>query len=221
MADIIPALTRPVITYGLAKGRDYQATDINADYLNWKFTARRPAGRPSLEVAVSPPGQHNVQNALAAVAVATELGVSDKAICEAMEGFHGVGRRFEIHADCALSGKRCTLVDDYGHHPREIAAVIDTLRSLWPDRRLIMAFQPHRYSRTRDLFDAFVEVLGRVDVLICSIPIRPESGPFRARKAGISLRRFAPPVHLDTNAWRERRKRPLRPSTVWLPKTMS
>lgn len=166
VADIIPALTRPVITYGLAQGRNYQATDINSDSLNWKFTALRPAGRPALKVSVSPPGQHNVLNALAAVAVATELGVSDQAICEAMEDFHGVGRRLEIHADCALSGKPCTLVDDYGHHPREIAAVIDTLRSVWPEKRLVMAFQPHRYTRTRDLFDAFVEVLGRVDVLI-------------------------------------------------------
>lgn len=166
VSDIIPALTRPVITYGLAKGRDYQATNIRADHLSWRFTAVRPAARTALEVAVSPPGNHNVLNALAAVAVASEQGVADQAICDAMERFHGVGRRFEIHPNCLTSGKRYVLVDDYGHHPREISAVIDTARKVWPERRLVMAFQPHRYSRTCESFEAFVEVLGRVDTLI-------------------------------------------------------
>ncbi len=165
VADILPALTRPVLTYGLAEGRDYRATNIRADHLDWRFTAHRTAGRPPVEVAVSPPGTHNVLNALAAVAVATELGLSDDAIAGAMENFHGVGRRFEIHPHCLINGKRFILIDDYGHHPRELAAVIDTARHLWPRRRLVMAFQPHRYSRTQQLFDAFVDVLARVDVL--------------------------------------------------------
>ena len=166
VADIMPALTRPVLTYGLSKGCDYQAARVLTNHMDWRFTAIRPEGRPALEICVSPPGAHNVLNALAAVAVASELGLSDEAICQAMANFHGVGRRFEIHSDCVLGGDNFTLVDDYGHHPREIAAVIDTARSLWPRRRLVMAFQPHRYSRSRDLFDAFVEVLSRVDVLV-------------------------------------------------------
>ncbi len=166
VADIIPALTRPIITCGFAEGRDYQATNLRVRGLNWQFTVRRPEGRAPLEIALSPPGTHNVLNALAAVAVASEQGVSDEAICEAMAGFHGVDRRFEIHQGCRLSGRQFTLIDDYGHHPREIAAVIDTVRRIWPRRRLVMAFQPHRYTRTQDLFDAFVEVLSRVDMLI-------------------------------------------------------
>jgi len=166
VADILPALTRPVLTYGIAQGRDYRATNICAEHLDWRFTARRPAGRPPIEVAVSPPGTHNVLNALAAVATATELGLPDDAIASAMEHFHGVSRRFEIHADCAIKGKRFTLIDDYGHHPCEIAAVIDTARQLWPRRRLVMAFQPHRYSRTHHLLGAFVDVLARVDALV-------------------------------------------------------
>ena len=166
VADIIPALTRPVLTYGLCQGRDYRATNIRAEHLDWRFTATRPGGRLDIDVAVSPPGTHNVLNALAAVATATELGIEDDAIASAMENFHGVGRRFEIHSDCEMTGKRFTLVDDYGHHPREIAAVIDTARHLWPARRLVMAFQPHRFSRTHHLFDAFVDVLSRVDTLV-------------------------------------------------------
>ena len=166
VADILPALSRPVLTYGIEDGRDYRATSIRAEHLDWRFTALRPAGHAPIEVAVSPPGAHNVLNALAAVATATELGLSDDAIASAMENFHGVGRRFEIHPECMIEGKRFTLVDDYGHHPREIAAVIDTARQLWPRRRLVMAFQPHRYSRTHHLFDAFVDVLSRVDALV-------------------------------------------------------
>lgn len=166
VSDIIPALTRPVLTYGLGENCDYQATSIRSNHLDWRFTAKRPNGRTALEVAVSPPGNHNVLNTLAAVAIASELKVPDEAISEAMANFHGVGRRFEIHPDCAVRGKGFTLVDDYGHHPREIAAVIDTARSLWPKRRLVMTFQPHRYSRSRDLFDAFLDVLTRVDALV-------------------------------------------------------
>lgn len=166
VADIMPALTRPVLTYGCAKGRDYRATNIRADGLSWRFTALRPEDRVPLEVAVPLPGSHNVLNALAAVAVASEQGIEDQAICDAMERFHGVGRRFEIYSSCSAAGKPYTLVDDYGHHPREVSMVIDTARKVWPDRRLVLAFQPHRYSRTRDLFEAFVEVLGRVDTLI-------------------------------------------------------
>lgn len=164
--DIMPALTRPVITYGMAKDADYRAGAVCRDDLTWRFTAHRPEGRPDLQVRVSPPGNHNLLNALAAVAAATEQGIADEYICQGLAGFHGVGRRFEVHADCRVDAGEFTLVDDYGHHPREISAVIDTARSVWPDRRLVMAFQPHRYTRTRALFDEFVDVLGRVDALV-------------------------------------------------------
>ena len=166
VADIMPALTRPVITYGLSKNLDYRAINVRREALTWRFTATRPWGRPDLEISVSPPGNHNLLNALAAVAVATEQGISDEAISEGMDKFHGVGRRFEVYHDCHAREGPFTLVDDYGHHPREISAVIETARDVWPDRRLVMAFQPHRYTRTRELFEDFVEVLARVDALV-------------------------------------------------------
>ena len=112
------------------------------------------------------PGRHNVQNALAAVAIALELGVGFKAIRKALANFEGVGRRCESHGELKLSGKRVLLVDDYGHHPREVAATFEALRSAYPKRRLVVAFQPHRYTRTRDLFDDFREVLSTADALL-------------------------------------------------------
>lgn len=181
--DIMPALTRPVITYGLAKDADYCASHVHRDALTWRFTAHRPGGRPDIEVCVSPPGDHNLLNALAAVAAATEQGIADESICQGLAGFHGVGRRFEVHADCRAGGTEFTLVDDYGHHPREISAVIDTARSVWPDKRLVMAFQPHRYTRTRDLFDEFVEVLGRVDALVLLSTYAAGENPIRAAQS--------------------------------------
>ena len=166
VADIMPALTRQVITYGLSENLDYRATNLRPKGLTWRFTAQRPLGHPDIDICVSPPGNHNLLNALAAVAVATEQGISDESIREGMEKFHGVARRFEVYHDCQARKGPFTLVDDYGHHPREMSCVIDTARSVWPNRRLVMAFQPHRYTRTRDLFEEFVDVLGRVDALV-------------------------------------------------------
>ena len=150
--------------YGFDATADYRAVDLEAGEGSWRFTVLRPSG-PDLSVSLPLPGRHNVQNALAAIAVAAEEGVADEAIIAGLEQFGGVGRRFET-ADCVVRGNRVTVVDDYGHHPTEVARMVDTVRQLWPDRRLVMAYQPHRYTRTRDLYDEFVAVLARVDRLL-------------------------------------------------------
>ncbi len=123
-------------------------------------------GYAPLTVTLAMPGWHNMLNALAAIAIATHLEVSDAAIAKSLAAFKGIGRRFQQQGDVAVAGGNVTLVDDYGHHPREIAATLEALRQAWPTRRAIVIFQPHRYSRTRDLFEDFVHVLSTVDVLI-------------------------------------------------------
>jgi UDP-N-acetylmuramate--alanine ligase len=124
-------------------------------------------GAGGLEVRLNLPGRHNVQNALAAIAVGTELGVGDAAIRKALAEFHGVGRRFQRWGDAALpGGGRITVVDDYGHHPAEMAATLEAARGAFPGRRIVLAFQPHRFTRTRDLFEDFVRVLSTVDALV-------------------------------------------------------
>jgi len=119
-----------------------------------------------LPVELSLPGRHNVRNALAAVAVARELGVPDAAIARGLARFEGIGRRFHVQEGVVIGASRVTLVDDYGHHPREIAATLETARAVWPGRRLVAVFQPHRYTRTRDLFEDFVRALSRADALL-------------------------------------------------------
>ena len=122
---------------------------------------------PALSVVLNLPGRHNVQNALAAIAVATELGVANQAIVEALRDFKGVGRRFQHYGECPTStGGTFTLIDDYGHHPAEIRATLQAARGAYPGRRILLAFQPHRFSRTRDLFEDFVKVLGQADQLL-------------------------------------------------------
>ena len=163
--SIIPELARPVLTYGFAEEADFRAVDCKIVSGRWQFRVQRPQ-RSALNVRLAIPGEHNVQNALAAIAVASDEGIDDAAIIKGLESFSGVSRRFQITEGIELGTDTVTLVDDYGHHPTEVAAVISTARQLWPDRRLVMAYQPHRYSRTRDLFDDFVRVLSRVDVLV-------------------------------------------------------
>jgi UDP-N-acetylmuramate--alanine ligase len=131
------------------------------------FRAIREGIAGSLDVCVNLPGRHNVQNSLAAIAVATELGVPDALIVKALTEFHGVGRRFQRYGDIALAaGGSFALVDDYGHHPAEMAATLEAARGAFPGRRIVLAFQPHRYTRTRDLFEDFVKVLSTVDALL-------------------------------------------------------
>ena len=164
--SIIPMVSKPIISYGTGEDAQVRATDIAAVDGQMQFVAHREGEAP-LAVTLNLPGQHNVLNALAAIAVATELGVGDAAIQKALHDFKGVGRRFQRHGEIALAGGGSfTLVDDYGHHPVEMAATIAAARGAFPGRRLVLAFQPHRYTRTRDCFEDFVKVLSTVDALV-------------------------------------------------------
>jgi UDP-N-acetylmuramate--alanine ligase len=168
---IVPAVTKPVLTYGTGPDALFRAEDIRADAGRMRFRALRPQA-PPLEVTLNLPGRHNVLNALAAIAVATELGVPEPGILKGLAEFGGVGRRFQKYGEVALPvadgrpGGRFTLIDDYGHHPAEMAATLEAARGAYPGRRIVLAFQPHRYTRTRDLFEDFVKVLSTADALV-------------------------------------------------------
>jgi UDP-N-acetylmuramate--alanine ligase len=164
--DILPFVSKPVLSYGFAPEAQVRAIDAVADGTRMRFTVQREDQSP-LAIVLNLPGRHNVANALAAIAVGSELGVSDSAIAEALAGFTGVGRRFALHGEQpAPRGGSYTLIDDYGHHPVEMAATIAAVRDAFPGRRLVLAFQPHRYTRTRDCFEDFVKVLSTTDVLL-------------------------------------------------------
>jgi UDP-N-acetylmuramate--alanine ligase len=166
VCSILPAVTKPVITYGTSGEAAVRAEHIRHDAGRMRFRALRDNAAP-LEVTLNLPGRHNVLNALAGIAVASELGVKDQAILKALAEFHGVGRRFQRYGDIALPGAgRFSLIDDYGHHPAEMAATLEAARGAFPGRRIVLAFQPHRYSRTRDLFEDFVKVLSTADVVL-------------------------------------------------------
>jgi len=165
--EIMPAVAKPIIRYGLAESAHVRAVDIRHENAQMKFAVLRPGQAPRLDIVLNLPGVHNVLNALAAIAVADEVGVSDEAIVKALADFKGVGRRFQRCGEIALaSGGRFTLIDDYGHHPAEMTATLAAARGAFPGRRLVLAFQPHRYTRTRDCFEDFVRVLTTVDVLL-------------------------------------------------------
>ena len=166
LRSVLPSVSRPLLTYGFAAEADYRARDLDVQGARWRFTVDRPEPHRPLAVELALPGQHNVLNALAAIAVATDEGLPDTAIVRALAEFRGVGRRFQTTEQVRLGEHALTVVDDYGHHPTEVAAVVATARAVWPDRRLVMCYQPHRYSRTRDLFDEFLRVLSALDVLI-------------------------------------------------------
>lgn len=166
VCDILPQICRPRITYGLSDEADFVASAINYRGAQAHFRVTRPIGGP-LEVTLNLPGRHNVLNALAAIAIATQLKIADAAILQALANFGGVGRRFQIYGDFKLKqGGQITLLEDYGHHPREIHVTIEAIRQCWPGQRLVMVYQPHRYSRTKDLFNEFCQVLSQVDVLL-------------------------------------------------------
>ncbi|MGK2915550.1 MAG: glutamate ligase domain-containing protein, partial [Porticoccaceae bacterium] len=160
------AVGRPTLTYGFAEGADFRITDVKLDGLGSRFVIHRPEGRVPLALRLNIPGAHNVLNAAAVVAVATDEGIADAAIERGLAGFQGVGRRFEVYGDYPVAGGTAMLVDDYGHHPREVEVTIQAVRDGWPGRRLVVIFQPHRYSRTRDLYEDFVQVLSACDALI-------------------------------------------------------
>jgi len=164
-ASLVPRLARPVVTYGIEEDADVRAVNIVRDGLWTRFDVQR-RGASTVSVQLNLPGTHNVLNALAAIAVGTELEVSDEAIQSALVSFHGVDRRLQQYGDVQSAVGRLTLIDDYGHHPTELAATLEAIRQGWPQRRIVLAFQPHRYSRTRDLLDDFARVLAGVDALI-------------------------------------------------------
>ena len=168
VARLAAETPRHVMTYGIAENADVRAEDITQDGPRMHFTLRLPEGA-SVPVTLALPGRHNVLNALAAAAVGWQLGVSPQAIAAALEKFAGIGRRFnDLGEVSTAAGARVRVVDDYGHHPRELAAVFAAARGGWPERRLVVAFQPHRYSRTRDQFDDFAAVLSEADALVLS-----------------------------------------------------
>ncbi len=162
---LLPRIARPTITYGFASEADVRAIDFTQANGATHFTVLRKDCVP-LKVTLNLPGKHNALNALAAIVVSTEEGVSDEAIQQGLLHFQGVGRRFQMLGKIETAQATAQLVDDYGHHPREIQAVLEATRSGWPDKRLVMVFQPHRYTRTKALFEDFVSVLSGVDVLI-------------------------------------------------------
>ena len=166
--EIIPQVTKQIVRYGLNEQANIRAEDVRADNGRMHFTAVRRNGSVSrLPITLNLPGVHYVQNALAAIAVATEVGASDDSIIKALGEFRGVGRRFQRYGELPLpKGGAVTVIDDYGHHPVEMVATLAAARGAFPGRRLVLAFQPHRYSRTRDCFEDFVQVLGTVDVLL-------------------------------------------------------
>jgi UDP-N-acetylmuramate--alanine ligase len=169
--NILSKITRPVIRYGIEQEADIRASNIKASGLQTYFDVMLPDRDEPLAITLNMPGKHNVLNALAAIAVAHELGVEDAAIQLALKEFQGIGRRMHVYDDIKMvMGKTAagtiTLIDDYAHHPTELAATLQAVRAGWPDKRVVVVFQPHRYTRTRDLFEDFALVLADVDVLL-------------------------------------------------------
>lgn len=164
--QIMPDVNRSILTYGFAEDADFCIETIEQRGEKTFIRVTRPEGLAAIEATLSIPGRHNAQNAAAAIVVATDEGAADEAIVAGLESFEGVGRRFERLGEFALGDGNAMLVDDYGHHPREVSATIQAVRSAYPDRRLFMVFQPHRFSRTRDLYEDFVQVLSSVDQLV-------------------------------------------------------
>ena len=204
--EILPEISKPVITYGVHEDADIRAVAIKQEGMQTAFSVIRRGDYPPLQVTLNMPGWHNMLNSLAAIAVASKLSVADDAIVKSLGAFKGVGRRFQIQGDIAIEGGKLTLVDDYGHHPREIAATLEALRQAWPDRRSVIIFQPHRYTRTRDLFEDFVQILSTVDVLIL-MDVYPAGEALiagadgRALSRAIRMRGQVDPVFVDV--WQE------------------
>lgn len=163
--QLLERVGRKYITYGFAEHCDVRAVELEFALNQSRFKVLRQ-DKDALDITLNIPGKHNVLNALAAIAVATDEGIDDQAIIDALANFEGIGRRFECLGEFETGNGKALLVDDYGHHPTEVAVTIEAVRNNWPDRRLVMAYQPHRYSRTRDLYEDFVRVLSQVDVLL-------------------------------------------------------
>ena len=202
VVHVLEEVTRPVITYGIDADADVRAAEVQQQGMQTHFQVQRRGHDKLLPVTLNLPGRHNVLNALAAIAVATELGVSDAAIQKALTGFQGIGRRFQMAGEIKTAAGKVLMIDDYAHHPREIAPTLAAVRAGWPERRLVVVFQPHRYSRTHDLFDDFIKVLSSVDVLVLGevyaageAPISGADG--RALSRGIRARGHIDPVFVE------------------------
>lgn len=199
---VMPSMTRRVVSYGEHPEADYRVQAIKTGGLESSFKLGRPDGRSDLEVTIGMPGLHNVLNTAAAIAVASELGLSDQAITTGVAVFDGVGRRFTVMGDIAFSSGNALLVDDYGHHPTEVAATLDAAAVAFPERRLVMVYQPHRYTRTRDHYDDFVAVLPRCEVLVL-VDVYPAGEAFipgadsRSLARSIRQRGLVDPVVVD------------------------
>lgn len=170
VAFLLPKIARPYTTYGFSDGADYRVIEVTKSQNQTEFVLARPDKQPPLRFTLNLLGTHNVLNAVAAVVIALQLDVKEDCIQSALEHFQGISRRLEIYPRICISDKHVQLLDDYAHHPVEIAATMSTVRDNWPGKRLVVLFQPHRYTRTRDLFDDFVRVLNEVDVLmLCEV----------------------------------------------------
>jgi UDP-N-acetylmuramate--alanine ligase len=166
--ELLPEVAKPVTTYGFSDNADVYATDVRHEGTRSYFRVHRSDRDEPLDAMLNLPGRHNVLNALAAISVARELDVDDASVGRALAGFQGIARRSQNYGARMSPVGTVTLVDDYAHHPREIAATVQAARSSWPHRRLVVVFQPHRYTRTRDLFEDFSQVLSEVDALVIS-----------------------------------------------------
>ncbi|CAM2194500.1 UDP-N-acetylmuramate--L-alanine ligase [Paraburkholderia sp. A1RI_3L] len=201
--EILPFVSKPIIRYGFAADAQVRAVNVVAHEGRMHFTAMREDGAP-LDIVLNLPGTHNVQNALAAIAIATELEVADADIQRALAEFNGVGRRFQRYGEVPVAaGGTYTLIDDYGHHPVEMAATIAAARGAFPERRLVLAFQPHRFTRTRDCFEDFVRVLSTVDALVITDVYAAGEAPIvaadgRALARAIRVAGKVEPVFVET-----------------------
>jgi len=164
--EILPLVSRPKITYGFSKDADFRISKLVQRERTTEFEVIRPAKKKSLKVTLNMPGKHNALNATAAIVIASDEGINDKAIKSGIKNFSGVGRRFDVQGEFEYQGGKIMLIDDYGHHPTEVAVTIRAIREGWPNNRLVMIYQPHRFSRTKDLYEDFVDVLSEVDVLL-------------------------------------------------------
>jgi len=202
VASILPEVTRPVITYAIEADADVKASEVRQKGMQTHFQVLRSGHPGVLSITLNLPGRHNVLNALAAISVASELGVPDVAIQKALADFQGIGRRFQVAGELATAVGSVLLIDDYAHHPGEILPTLAAVRAGWPERRLVVVFQPHRFTRTQDLFDDFIKVLSEIDVLVlCEVyaagetPISGADG--RALSRGIRARGHVDPVFVE------------------------
>lgn len=185
--NLLPNFSRPYVTYGLSQDADYQVKLIETSGVRTQFTLNRPEKQSPINFSLNLPGIHNVLNSAAAAIIALQLDIKEKYIQSAFESFQGIARRFQIYPEICINQNKIQLIDDYGHHPTELAATMAAARSAWPDRRLVVLFQPHRYTRTRDLFDDFVRVLNEADVLmLCEVYAANEDPIVDADSASLS-----------------------------------